>query len=108
MSTIGGPPIPVEVNNDVNNAERRDEHLDGDTPVESPDGEIFKHIKVDTHQAAQLEPSRLHGSGLIFMVTFVAGTGVSASVECGANMQVYPLWLRSRRVCDYISMTWHI
>lgn len=33
--------------------------------------------KVDTHYAAQLRPSRLHGKQLSFMVNCLAGVGVS-------------------------------
>ena len=34
---------------------------------------------VDTHYAAQLRPSKLHGKSLAFMVNCLAGVGVSPS-----------------------------
>lgn len=39
---------------------------------------------VDTHYAAQLRPSKLHGAKLSFMVNVVAGVGVSGS-DCGGG-----------------------
>jgi hypothetical protein len=56
----------------------------------SPDGTVIEHgqdksnggiPEVDLEFAATLKPSRLRGKSLMFMVTFVAGTGVSQLYE---------------------------
>lgn len=40
--------------------------------------DIDVHLpEVDLAYAASLKPSKLHGNGLLLMVTFVCGTGVS-------------------------------
>lgn len=51
--------------------------------------------EVDFARAATIKPSRLHGKSLYFMVSFVAGTGVSGLREiclvrgCGAPLIGY-------------------
>lgn len=40
--------------------------------------DVYVHLpEVDMAYAASLKPSKLHGNKLLFMVTFVCGTGVS-------------------------------
>lgn len=50
---------------------------------ESPSSdEGLSHLpEVDMAYAASLKPSKLHGSKLLLMVTFVCGTGVSRTVS---------------------------
>ena len=48
------------------------------TPREKRNGEM---PDVDLAAAAALKPSRLRGRNLMFMVTFVAGTGVGRAAE---------------------------
>jgi hypothetical protein len=52
------------------------------TPKEKRNGEM---PDVDLAAAAALKPSRLRGRSLMFMVTFVAGTGVSRLREADAD-----------------------
>jgi len=70
----------------------------------SPDGTVIEHGKdksnggvpeVDLEFAATIKPSRLRGKSLMFMVTFVAGTGVRLVSEAKL-MKVYHVWIRSR------------
>jgi hypothetical protein len=69
----------------------------------SPDGTVIEHNKeqpkgampeVDLALAATIKPSRLRGRNLMFMVTFVAGTGVSAC-HSSSLIVVHHVWLRS-------------
>lgn len=48
-----------------------------DSTSETIVGDDFQMPEVDLEYAASLKPSRLHGSKLLLMVTFVCGTGVS-------------------------------
>jgi hypothetical protein len=67
----------------------------------SPDGTVIEHGKdksnggipeVDLEFAATIKPSRLRGKSLMFMVTFVAGTGVSDTRKAKLTI-VYHVWI---------------
>jgi len=57
------------------------------------EGEKTRFPKVDMEYAATIRPSKLGGKWLMFMITFVAGSGVGSASKTWLT-PVYNVWLR--------------
>lgn len=51
--------------------------LGGETAIDENANEFHNKVMIDTQRASEIKPSKLSGRKLNWMVTFVAGTGVS-------------------------------
>jgi hypothetical protein len=77
--------------------------LSGETAIDDTHHDFGNKVMVDTARASEIQPSKLRGRALNWMVTFVAGTGVClfTSHLCGfpgeavlsVLTSVYAVWL---------------
>lgn len=74
---------------DITSPRNERNHSVSDTLTPSPNGDEYDMPDVDLEYAANLKVSRVHGQKLLWMITFVCGTGVC--LLCSLKVGCYTL-----------------
>jgi hypothetical protein len=89
MSVEKGPKTgPTEFAGvDITSPRHDRNHSESDTLTPTPNGDEYDMPDVDLEYAANLKVSRVHGQKLLWMITFVCGTGVCPPT-CGFVLEL--------------------